>query len=111
MTNFLFAYRAPLDFGQGDPAAAEAWGTFFAGLGPHIEDAGNPIFSRGAVGQTGPDTIISGYSVINADSLDEALALAGDCPLIADRGGVEVGEITAMLTPELLRNGASSAAV
>lgn len=35
----------------------------------------------------------AGYTVITADSLDEAVALAERCPFPRHRGGIEVGVI------------------
>jgi hypothetical protein len=35
-----------------------------------------------------------GYTIITAEDLDTALALAERCPIIADGGGVEVGVLT-----------------
>jgi hypothetical protein len=52
------------------------------------------ILRADAVGNCGPATNLGGYSLIRAGSLDEAIALAQDCPMLADRGGVEVGELT-----------------
>ena len=38
--------------------------------------------------------MLGGYSLIDADSLDQAIALAQSCPLVDHGGGVDVGELT-----------------
>jgi hypothetical protein len=38
--------------------------------------------------------VLGGYTLITADSLDAAVALAEGHPLITRGGGVEVGELT-----------------
>jgi hypothetical protein len=43
------------------------------------------------VGDTGPSTQLGGYSVITADDIDAALAIAKRCPSVARGGGVEIG--------------------
>ena len=71
------------------------WTSWFARLGPAIVDPGNPFsgsvnkidangsVSKGAVGRRA-----SGYSIIEAPSLDAATKLAKGCPVI--KGGAQV---------------------
>lgn len=93
MTTFLLAYRAPKDYVVGQEDNVAAWRAFFRDLGDHIADLGNPVFERAVVGASAADTVLGGYSLITADDLDEAAALAHGCPLIALGGSVEVGVI------------------
>jgi hypothetical protein len=93
MSTYLFAFRAPKGYQPG-PDTMSPWQAWFEGLGPNIADTGNPIFARSSVGNTGGETELGGYTLITADSLDAAVALAGGCPLVGNGGGVEVGEIT-----------------
>jgi hypothetical protein len=37
---------------------------------------------------------LGGYSLISAESIDEAVELARNCPFLRLGGGVEVGELT-----------------
>jgi hypothetical protein len=95
MPNYLLAYRAPTDYTPGDPAATAAWQTFFEGLGTHIVDVGAPITTCSPLGECErATTVLAGYSTISADDLDHAIELAGACPALSDRGGIEVGEIS-----------------
>jgi len=47
--------------------------------------------SLGEVG--GSDSRVVGYSVVTAEDMDSALALAKDCPALRVGGGVEVGPV------------------
>jgi hypothetical protein len=46
------------------------------------------------LGNNGPDTTLGGYTLICADDLEGAVALAKGHPLLHQGGGVEVGEFT-----------------
>jgi hypothetical protein len=96
MTTFLFAYRAPKDYEPGNPDAMAAWGEYFAGIGDGVIDAGNPIFESVTLGDCGTDTNLGGYSLIKADNLEDAIALAKKSPAMA-RAGVEVGVVTEIM--------------
>lgn len=80
-------------------AVMEAWNTWFADLGEAIVDGGNPlgpvqtIESGGAVRDGGG---VTGYSLISADDLSDAVAKAKGCPILTDGGTVEVGECVQM---------------
>jgi YCII-related domain len=74
------------------------WTSWFAKLGPAIMDPGNPFTgkvnkvrpegaAKGPVGQRA-----SGYSIIEAPSLDAATKLARSCPVIRAGGQVAVYE-------------------
>ena len=93
MPTYLITNRLPEDF-TGSAEAFAAWSAWFAELGPNLEDRGNPAFARSTVGDCGTGTVLGGYTLISADSLAAAVALAGRHPLIARGGGVEVGELT-----------------
>jgi hypothetical protein len=60
----------------------------------HLKDRGNPAFAAATLGNCAAASGLGGYSLIRASSLDEAVALAEDCPILVDGGGVEVGELT-----------------
>ena len=96
MKKFMFisyGYETPT------PAIQEAWGKWFASFGDKIVDGGSP-FGRGReitpAGTTeltlGKDSI-TGYCIINAESLDEAEEIAKRCPMIS---GIRVYEANSM---------------
>lgn len=93
MPTYLITNRVPADYtGSGDIVAA--WNAWFEQLGDHLEDRGNPAFTRTTVGNCGTGTVLGGYTLITADNLDEAVELAKGNPFVASGGGVEVGELT-----------------
>jgi hypothetical protein len=73
-------------------AAMAAWGTWFGSLGAAVVDGGAPFGASGAVGGGSTTTGLTGYSILQADSLDAAVTMAGGCPIIADGGTVDVYE-------------------
>jgi hypothetical protein len=100
MAKYLFAYTGnasePTSEEEGK-AVMEAWTAWFGGIGEAVADPGNPIGPSAAVAadgtiSTGAPSGISGYSVIAADSLDAATAIAKSCPHLAAGGIVEVYE-------------------
>lgn len=85
MGKYVFIYSAGAD---SDGGSDEAWGNWFGELGDKIVDGGNPFAEGGqAVHQGGimavQDKPATGYSIITADSMDEATKLAQGCPLIS----------------------------
>ena len=75
-----------------------AWGQCYQGLGEAVVDGGNPISrswtiaSDGSVSPGGGPNPITGYSIIAADDMDDAVAAAKGCPILESGGSVEVGE-------------------
>jgi hypothetical protein len=75
-----------------------AWGTWMEGLGSALTDPGNPfgnsttIQSDGSTVAGGGANPATGYTLLEADSLDAAVALAKGCPILASGGSVEVAE-------------------
>jgi hypothetical protein len=104
MPSYLLSFRTPTDY-RSTPDTRAAWNEFFQAISTHLEDIGNPIFSRRTIGDTGTTTVLGGYTLIHADTLEQAGQLAAGCPLSELGGGVEIGE----LTPASEMSGASSA--
>ena len=97
MANYLLLYSG------GSMPASEAeqkaimddWMAWFGKLGGALVDGGNPftpmvksIASDGKVSDGPVGSMASGYSVIKADSLDAAVALAKGCPVL--KGGARI---------------------
>jgi hypothetical protein len=98
MANYLLAYKGG-SMAQTDGEREEAmsrWGAWFGGLGQAVVDAGNPFGPSTSVAQNGggggASSGLSGYSVLSADTLDQAAQLAKDCPVIAAGGSVDIYE-------------------
>jgi hypothetical protein len=71
----------------------DAWGAWFGQLGDSLADGGNPF--TGAAKTIGTDGSVrdggapaTGYSILKADSLGEAVEKAKGCPVLG--GGAEI---------------------
>ncbi len=103
MPNFVFAYH-----GGGRPETPEegakamaAWSAWFAEMGDAVVNGGNPVgmsktVSATGVSDDGGSNPLSGFSVVMADDIDGAVALAKGCPILNDGGTVEVAEAIQM---------------
>ena len=67
------------------------WGAFLGGMGDHVIDAGAP-FGASASGNGGGTSGLSGYSIVSADTMDEAVEHSKGCPVFEGGGNVEVYE-------------------
>ena len=74
-------------------AVMTAWTSWFTELGSAVVDQGNPFSADSKTISPGPTVTdakatASGYSVIQADSLDQAAKLAENCPVLL--GGAQL---------------------
>jgi hypothetical protein len=99
MANYVFVYKGGRPAATPEAAMA-AWGQWFGELGAAVVDGGNPFGPSKTVGghgvSDGASSSLSGYSVLKADSLAAAAALAKGCPVLAGGGTVEVYETIKM---------------
>ena len=99
MAKYIFAYH-----GGKKPESEEAmqemmarWQAWIGNHGDAMTDPGNPVgmsktVSSGSVADDGGSNPLSGYSMVEADDMDAALAIAKGCPHV-DHGTIEVAEI------------------
>jgi hypothetical protein len=104
MANYVFAYSG----GNGmaaDPAEREAqmakWGQWMGGLGSALVDGGAPTgpsktVAPGGTVSDGGSRGLTGYSLVAAGSLDEAVEFAKGCPILENGGSVDVYEALQM---------------
>jgi hypothetical protein len=94
VSKYVLAYQGGqmAETEEAQQAAMAAWGAWFASLGAAVVDGGAPFGASAAVGGGASRTGLTGYSVLEADSLDAALGMAGGCPVLADGGAVDVYE-------------------
>jgi hypothetical protein len=113
MKDFLLVYRT--DYSQmpkASPeemqAATKRWMDWIGGIAAQnkLSDRGNRLFPTGKVLSSGnvitdgpyaeiKESIV-GYSMVKADSLEEALELAQDCPIFKTGGNVEIREVNVL---------------
>ena len=81
----------------------QAWGAWLGKLGSALVDGGNPfssaasyIASDGSVSQGAKGTPATGYTIIQADSLNSAVELARGCPQLQSNGQITVYEAIEM---------------
>ena len=104
MTKYVLLYT-----GGGMPESEEegakvmqAWRNWMGSLGEGLSDGGNPfgnvksIASNGSVSDGTAGVRNTGYSVLNADSLGAAVAMAQGCPHLQSGGQITVYETIEM---------------
>jgi len=78
-------------------AVMAAWGNWYAELGQALVDGGNPfgpstsVAADGTVSHGGAAGL-TGYTILQADSLEAATEMAKGCPVLTSGGSVEVYE-------------------
>lgn len=104
MTDYVFLYSGGSMPETEDEQAKvmTAWTDWFAQIGGALKDGGNPfghgvktVASDGSV-TDGAGGSLSGYSVVKADSLDAATAIAKASPVLQGGGNVVVYETIEM---------------
>ena len=102
MAKFVYLYSGGqmADTPAAQEEAMQAWGAWFATLGESVTDMGNPFSASATVSSAGPagsSTLrLGGYSVVTADTLDDASAKVAGCPVLKAGGSVEVYEAIPM---------------
>jgi hypothetical protein len=102
MPKYIIAYHGAPKFESPEQGAAHMakWKAWVGGLGDAVVNPGTPlskgklISSRG-VSDAGTD-LLTGFSMIMADSMDGALEMAQRCPYLDHGGTVEVAEVMEM---------------
>jgi hypothetical protein len=101
MAKYLLLYHGGSDMAQATPEqqqqVMQAWTTWFDGLGSSVVDGGNPISRGWTLSKDGTEdgagaNPATGYSVINADSMEQARILATSCPHLQTGGSIEICE-------------------
>jgi hypothetical protein len=102
MAQFVLTYRGPKGY-RPTPESTQAWLAWFDSFAEQLVDRGKPVVSRASVGNCGSDrTELGGYSIVSADDIEAALAIAKGCPHLDRDGGVEVGQLGEVPDPRLL---------
>lgn len=105
MPKYLLAYHGgtmPSSPEEGQKVM-KAWTDWIVGLGKAMIDPGNPtgpartLSPGNKVGEGGGAGAISGYSILEAASLDDALRLCEGCPQLSANGSIEIAEIVPVM--------------
>ncbi|MDH3714712.1 MAG: hypothetical protein OET44_12790 [Gammaproteobacteria bacterium] len=100
MAKYLFVYHGGSKPEKEEDVAKvmDAWGQWMGSMGSAVIDGGNPVgmsttvLSDGSVVDNGGANPASGYSLIEASDLDDALAKAKACPILEVDGSIELAE-------------------
>lgn len=102
MSKYILAYH-----GGKKPESPEAgarqfaqWKAWVADLGDAIIDPGTPLGTSKLVSAEGVSDVdhsnsLTGFTIVNADSMDAALTMAKECPFV-NIGTIEVAEVKTM---------------
>jgi hypothetical protein len=93
MPTFVLTYRNPIGYAP-SPESTAAWMAWFDSMREQLVDRGKPVIDRSCLGNCATDsTQLGGYTLVSADDLDGALAIAKGCPHLDRGGGVEIGQL------------------
>ena len=98
MANFLLTFHGgSMPESQEEGAKVmQAWTDWFATLGDALIDGGNPASATREISPNRSVTDVkdgpTGYSIIKADSMDAAVALAKGCPVLDGGASLQVTE-------------------
>jgi hypothetical protein len=109
MAKFLFVYRDQPDPAQGPPSPEQVqaimaeWGVWFRKVGAAVVDGGDGLQPTGRMVRPGGKVsdgpfieakeVVGGYSVVQADTYEQAVEYAKSCPIVANGGTIEIREL------------------
>jgi hypothetical protein len=101
MPKYVIAYHGGKKFESAQQGAAHKakWESWVGGLGDAVVNPGTPL-GRGKLVSSdgisdGGENLLTGFSIVMADNMDAALALAERCPYL-EIGTIEVAEVLEM---------------
>jgi hypothetical protein len=103
MSNYIIAYRGGSKPATPEEGAAQMqkWKAWVADLGASAVNPGTPlsgtrIVSSTSVSEEMDQSVLSGFSVVEAASMDDALVMAQKCPFLDTGGTLQVSEMMQM---------------
>lgn len=105
MTTFLLSYHGgdqPSSKEEGDKVT-QSWRDWIGSLGNALVEVGNPttlaktIDKSGRVSDGGGGNPVTGYTILEAPNLDDAVKLAKGSPQLKANGSIEVSEIMPLM--------------
>lgn len=101
MANFVLIYTGGSmpETDEEQKAVMAAWTSWYSGLGDAVVDMGNPftpmaksISADGSISDGAVGTAATGYTILAADSIDDALGMAKNCPVLQGGSAISVYE-------------------
>ena len=99
MPKFLLIYHGKPDLQTPEDGARHmaAWRAWSSGMGDAVVDPGLPVgpsktITPNGVVEGGGANPASGMTVIQAETMDDAIALVKDCPHLSGTGTIEIAE-------------------
>lgn len=98
MAKYMFVYQGGGAMGESPADQAkimDAWGAWYGTLGDAVADGGAPFAGSTSVsskGRAAAASGLTGFSMVNAASLEAAAAMTTGCPVLANGGTVDVYE-------------------
>ena len=102
MGKFVVAYKGgDSDYNtEAQEASMKLWMEWFDSIGASVTDFGNPfgssiaLLSDGTVGEV--DIALTGFTVLEAASLEHAGEIVAGCPIFKSGGSIEIYEAMSM---------------
>ncbi len=103
MPNFILAYHEERQFDTPEQGAEQqiAWGAWLHGLGDAVVSPGQPlgpsqvVRQGGAVEPLSGPAALMGYTIVEAETIEEAIDMAKACPFL-EIGSIEVAQCYSM---------------
>jgi hypothetical protein len=99
MPKFLLIYHGKPDLQSREDGARHmaAWKAWSAGMGAAVVDPGLPVgpsktITQNGVEDNGGPNPVSGMTVLQAETMEDAIALAKGCPHLSGTGTIEIAE-------------------
>ena len=103
MAEYLIAYVGEKRVSKAEGTKQmDRWKAWIERLGDAVVNLGTPLAQNkvvtedGSVEDAGQTARITGFSIVKADDLDAALAIARDCPYLGVMGHVQVAQVVKM---------------
>jgi len=97
MQKFILAYHGSPEIQTKEEGAAHMarWQEWSQGLGDSVVDPGMPVgpsmtISESEVVEGGGSNPLSGITIIQAESMEDAITMAKDCPHLSGTGTIEI---------------------
>ncbi len=100
MPNYVLTYHGEMGGMPEDPAAVEAvmeeWGAWYGSMGDALVDGGAPFGETASIGPDGSTVAnpasLTGYTIIKADDIAGASAIAKGCPVLKNGHTVQISQ-------------------